>query len=123
LAKVLRLCQLLSHSRFLLGYKFLNLKKFNDVQDIILRYKNALKVIFDKPAFIKFKISNIFKQDIDGTVLNQLQEKPYQSMNLKKLKKKSRNQKSQDFAKCSLKNLLPSLWIYILSDFHFRGKT
>jgi hypothetical protein len=96
LAKVLRRCQLLSHSHFLLGYIFLNLKEINDVQDTILQYKNALKVIFDKTAFIKFKISNNFKQDIDGTVLNQLQENPYQSMNLKTQEKKSRNQKSQN---------------------------
>jgi hypothetical protein len=56
--------------------------------------KNALKVIFDKTSFIKFKISNNFKQDIDGTVLNHLQQNPYQSMNLKKLKKRNPGTKS-----------------------------
>jgi hypothetical protein len=45
---------------------------FFGAQDIILWYKKMLvKVIFDKTAFVKFKFSNNFKQNIDKTHLQQ----------------------------------------------------
>jgi hypothetical protein len=52
---------------------------------------NDKKVVFDKTAFVKFKISNNFKQNIDEThskTTKNLQENPYQPMEFKNLKKK-----------------------------------
>jgi hypothetical protein len=53
-----------------------------------------LKVVPDKTALEKFKISNNFKQP--KTTKNPW-ENPYQPMDFKTLKKKSTNQKSRDF--------------------------
>ena len=39
-------------------------------QDTILWCKILLKVVFDKIAFVKFKISNNFKQNIDEHMQN-----------------------------------------------------
>jgi len=61
-----------------------------------------LKVVFDKTAFVKFKISNNFKQNIDETHSKQpkIHRKiSHQSMNYKNVKKKIRNQESQDYLK------------------------
>ncbi len=40
---------------------------FLRAQDTILGYKNGSQVVFDKTTFVKFKISNNFKQNIDET--------------------------------------------------------
>jgi hypothetical protein len=56
-----------------------------------------LKVVFDKTAFVKFKISNNFKQNIDKTHSKQ-QKIHNRQWILKVSSKKSPNQKSQDFS-------------------------
>ncbi len=53
-----------------------------------------LKVVLDKTAFVKYKISNNFKQP--KTTKNPW-ENPYPPMVFKTLKKKSTNHKSRDF--------------------------
>jgi len=59
------------------------------------------KVVFNKTAFVKFKISNNIKQNIGETDWKQPQihrKNPYQPMGFKNLKKKkSTKQKSRDF--------------------------
>ncbi len=44
-----------------------------------------MKVVFDKTAFVKFRISDNFKQNIDKTHWKQ-QKNPYQTMDFKSLK-------------------------------------
>jgi hypothetical protein len=58
--------------------------------------KKLLKVVFDKTALVKFKISYKFEPSIDETHSKQpkIQRKPYQRMDFKNLKKKSAYQKS-----------------------------
>ncbi len=51
-------------------------------------------VEFDKTAFIKFKISNNLKQNIDETYSKQPKTNSYQPMDYRYLMKKSANQKS-----------------------------
>ncbi len=77
---------------------------FCGAQDTILwfKYRNASKgtVIFDKTAFVKFKISNNFKQNIDETDLKQpkIHRKIYTRLWILKIsRKKSANQNSRDF--------------------------
>jgi hypothetical protein len=75
LAKIYsRFCQLSSHSRgfVLLGYRLF--KSIGPSLLISLVHKTPFdginmlpKVVFDKTAFVKFKISNNFKQTIDET--------------------------------------------------------
>jgi hypothetical protein len=55
-----------------------------------------MKVVFDKTAFVKFKISNNFKQNIDETHSKQPQIHTRLWI-LKISRKKSPNQKSWDF--------------------------
>ncbi len=64
---------------------------FFGAQDTILWFKYASKVALDKSAFVKFKISNNFKQNIDESDLNQpkIHRKFHTSlMYFKNLKKK-----------------------------------
>jgi hypothetical protein len=60
--------------------------------------KMLLKVVFDKTPFVKFRISNNFKQNIDGKTHSK-QPKIHRKILwiLKISRKKSKNQKSQDF--------------------------
>ncbi len=44
-------------------------------QDTILWYKNASESVFNETAFVKFKISNNFKQNIDETLKNNQKSK------------------------------------------------
>jgi hypothetical protein len=95
-----------------------------------------LKVVFDKTAFVKFKIGNNFKQNIDETHSKQpkIHRKIHTSLwiftNLKKKicePKASRllpnlcdfQEKSYPrlWLQKSIENLKPSLWIFILCDF------
>jgi hypothetical protein len=58
------------------------------------------KVVFDKTVFVKFKISNNLKQNIDGTDSKQpkIHRKIQTSLWILKIsRKKSANQKSPDF--------------------------
>ncbi len=55
-----------------------------------------LKVVFDKKAFLKFRISDNFKQNIDKTRSKQ-QKIHNRQWILKVSSKKSTNQKSRDF--------------------------
>jgi hypothetical protein len=97
--------------------------------------KMLLKVIFDKKAFVKFKIGDNFKQKIDEYIQNnQKSIGKAISVDFKNLKKNSANQKSRYFSRClwfpkiipyprvwilkSIENLLHGLWIFILCDFH-----
>jgi hypothetical protein len=60
-----------------------------------------LKVFFNEKAFLKFKISNNFKQNIDKIETKQpkIQGKIHTSLWITKIsRKKSMNQKSQDFS-------------------------
>jgi hypothetical protein len=62
--------------------------------------KMLLKVVFDKKAFVKFKIRNNFKQKIDETHSKQpkIHRKIHTSLWILKIsRKKSANQKSPDF--------------------------
>ena len=51
-----------------------------------------MKVVFDETVFVKIKISNNFKQNIDETHSKQpkIYENPHQPMDFKNLKKKIR---------------------------------
>jgi|LakMenEpi03Aug12_release.lakeMendotaPanAssembly.Ray.scaffolds.fasta_scaffold4664967_1 hypothetical protein len=53
-------------------------------------------VVPDKIAFVKFKISNTFKQNVDNTHSKQPK---IQLVDFKNLKKKSASQKSRDFCR------------------------
>jgi hypothetical protein len=58
------------------------------------------KVVVDKTAFVKFKISNKFERNIDETDLKQpkIRRKIHTSLWIIKIsRKKSANQKSRDF--------------------------
>ncbi len=66
--------------------------------DTILWYKNALKAVFDKTAFVKFKISNKnFKQNIDETNSKQTKIHGEIHTSLKISRKKISKPKSWDF--------------------------
>ncbi len=67
--------------------------------------KMLLRIVFDKTAFVEFKTSNSLKQNIDETHSKNPQENPYQPMDLKILRKKSANQKSQDFVIFKMKTI------------------
>jgi hypothetical protein len=109
LAKVSRLGQLSSHSHGFLSYRFLNplglayefLWRTRQSYDL----KMLLKVVFDKTALVKFKISKNFKQNIDETHSKQ-----------PKIHKKIHT--CLWILKIFNENLQPSLWICILCDFH-----
>ncbi len=69
-----------------------------------------VKVVFDKTAFVKFKISNNFKQNIDEADTKQpkIRRKIHTSLWIIKISwKKSENQKPRDFSQIfviSIKN-------------------
>jgi hypothetical protein len=75
------------------------------------------KVVFDKTVFVKFKISNNLKQNIDET--ESKQQKIHRKIHtilwiLKISRKKSVNQKSRDFCQIfmiSNKNPKAKVWI------------
>ncbi len=72
-------------------------------QDTILWKKNASEGVFDKTVFVKFKISNKFKQNIDETHQNNQKSKgknPYQPVDFKNLKKKIREPNPHRPASC-----------------------
>ncbi len=77
---------------------------FLGAQDTILWYKMLLKVVFDKTAFVKFKISNIFEQNIDLTHSKQPKihiKKIYTSLWILKVSRNNPQSKSlETFAKC-----------------------
>jgi hypothetical protein len=65
--------------------------------------KTLLKVVFDKTAFVKIKISNNFKQKIDETHSKQpkINRKIHTSLwILKTVRKNLRTKSLQTFAKC-----------------------
>jgi hypothetical protein len=63
-------------------------------QDTILGYKMRLNAVFDKTAFVKLKIRNSFKQNIDETHSKRPKMKIYTSQWISKIsRKKSGNQK------------------------------
>jgi hypothetical protein len=73
---------------------------FYGAQHTILWYENASEINFDKTAFVKFKVSNNLKENIDDT--HSKQPKIHRKIHtklwiLKILRKKSGNQKSRDF--------------------------
>ncbi len=79
--------------------------------------KMLLKVVFDKTAFIKFKICNNLNKTIDETLSKQLKlhRKIYTSLWIEKIsRKKSANQSFDTFAKCLLflkRKPVPRIWI------------
>jgi hypothetical protein len=132
LTKVSRLCQLSSHSRRFLA----RLQIFKSIGPRLWIYffwggghgehahktpsydtKMLLKVVFDKTLFVKFKISNNFKQNVNKTHLKQpkIQRKIHTSLGIFKIsRKKSANQKSRDFCQMfvtSKKIPYPRVWI------------
>jgi hypothetical protein len=56
-----------------------------------------LKVVFYKTTFVKFRISNNFKQNIDKNTFKTTTKNHTRQWILKVFSKKSTNQKSQDF--------------------------
>ncbi len=81
------------------------------------------------PAFVKFKISNNFKRNIDGPNSKQLkiQRKIHNSLRILKISRKKSANQSWDYCQMFVifkKKTIPegmvqsSLWIFILSDFN-----
>jgi hypothetical protein len=104
--KVSGLCQLSSHS------SRLYFKSLGPSLKISLAYKThpMIQNCFDKKAFVKFKISNNFKQYIDETHSKQpkIQRKSHTSLWILKIARKNPQTKSlETFAKC--------LWFFVIS--------
>ncbi len=96
LAKVSRRCQLARHSRGFLSRLQIFKSMGPSLQTPSYDTKMLLKVVFDKTAFVKFKIRNYFTQNIYEILSKQ--PKIHTSLWILKIsRKKSENQKSRDF--------------------------